>query len=93
MPGLDGLQLQEKLSQIGTSRPIIFLTGNGDVPTSVRAMKAGAIDFLTKPVNRDQLLSAITRALEWERSIGRTGTNAKPRTRSCRRSRPANARC
>jgi FixJ family two-component response regulator len=64
MPGLDGLQLQERLSGEGVVRPIIFLTGNADVPSSVRAMKAGAIDFLVKPVKRDQLLAAINRALE-----------------------------
>ena len=62
MPGLDGLKLQEKLAEQGAERPIIFLTGKGDVPTSVRAMKAGAVDFLTKPVERQALLAAIQRA-------------------------------
>jgi FixJ family two-component response regulator len=62
MPGLDGLEVQEKLAELGSARPIIFLTGNGDIPTSVRAMKAGAVDFLTKPVQRDALLAAIERA-------------------------------
>jgi FixJ family two-component response regulator len=62
MPGLDGLQLQQALSAGGSQRPVIFLTGKGDIPTSVRAMKAGAIDFLTKPVNDDDLLAAIARA-------------------------------
>ena len=51
MPGLDGLGLQQALTAEGSSRPIIFLTGKGDIPTSVRAMKAGAVDFLTKPVS------------------------------------------
>ena len=51
MPGLDGLALQQALIAEGAPRPIIFLTGKGDIPTSVRAMKAGAIDFLTKPVS------------------------------------------
>ena len=64
MPGLDGLQLQHVLATGGTQRPIIFLTGKGDVPTSVRAMKAGAIDFLTKPVKDKVLLEAIDRAQE-----------------------------
>jgi FixJ family two-component response regulator len=64
MPGLDGLQLQETICFNGTARPIIFLTGNGNIPLSVRAMKAGAVDFLTKPVDRNQLLSAIAQALE-----------------------------
>jgi FixJ family two-component response regulator len=62
MPELDGLELQQRLADQGTARQIIFLTGNGDVPMSVRAMKAGAIDFLTKPVGRDELVSAIERA-------------------------------
>lgn len=62
MPGLDGLALQEALVRGGNQRPIIFLTGKGDIPTSVRAMKAGAIDFLTKPVDDHSLLDAIVRA-------------------------------
>lgn len=64
MPGLDGLALQEALIAGGAPRPIIFLTGKGDIPTSVRAMKAGAIDFLTKPVSDQILLDAIARAEE-----------------------------
>lgn len=64
MPGLDGLQLQQALTARGSQRPVIFLTGKGDIPTSVRAMKAGAIDFLTKPVSDGDLLAAITRAEE-----------------------------
>lgn len=63
MPGLDGLGLQERLMDLGSQRPIIFLTGKGDVPTSVRAMKAGAIDFLTKPVSDKELLDTISRAV------------------------------
>jgi FixJ family two-component response regulator len=62
MPGLDGLALQQALTDSGVHRPVIFLTGKGDIPTSVRAMKAGAIDFLTKPVSSDVLLEAIARA-------------------------------
>jgi FixJ family two-component response regulator len=64
MPGLDGLQLQQALADGGIHRPVIFLTGKGDIPTSVRAMKAGAIDFLTKPVSARDLLAAIARAEE-----------------------------
>jgi FixJ family two-component response regulator len=64
MPELDGLQLQRCLADDSIDRPIIFLTGNGDIPSSVQAMKAGAIDFLTKPVRREQLLAAIARAEE-----------------------------
>jgi FixJ family two-component response regulator len=62
MPGLDGLELQQALTTGGSQRPVIFLTGKGDIPTSVRAMRAGAIDFLTKPVSDADLLAAITRA-------------------------------
>lgn len=62
MPGLDGLALQQALTAGATHRPVIFITGKGDVPTSVRAMKAGAIDFLTKPVRDTELLEAIGRA-------------------------------
>jgi FixJ family two-component response regulator len=62
MPALDGLQLQQALTAEGSQRPVIFLTGKGDIPTSVRAMRAGAIDFLTKPINDADLLAAIARA-------------------------------
>jgi len=64
MPDLDGLELQTALTASGVERPIIFVTGTGDIPATVRAMKAGAIDFLTKPVNSHQLLAAIDRAIE-----------------------------
>jgi FixJ family two-component response regulator len=67
MPGLDGLQLQEALAADNAQRPVIFLTGKGDIPTSVRAMKAGAVDFLTKQAGRDELLKAISRAAELDR--------------------------
>jgi FixJ family two-component response regulator len=63
MPGPSGLDLQEALAREDEPLPIIFLTAHGDVPTSVRAMKAGAVDFLTKPINRDVLLSAVRNAL------------------------------
>jgi FixJ family two-component response regulator len=64
MPALYGLALQQALSAGGSHRPVIFITGKGDIPTSVRAMKAGAIDFLTKPVSDEDLLAAIARAEE-----------------------------
>ena len=65
MPGLDGLELQHALTAAeGSHRPVIFITGKGDIPTSVRAMKAGAVDFLTKPVSDRDLLAAIARAEE-----------------------------
>lgn len=63
MPGLDGLSLQEELARRGWEVPIIFITGHGDVPDAVRAMKAGAIDFLKKPFEDFALLHAITSAL------------------------------
>ncbi len=62
MPNLDGLTLQRLFKSNGNDRPVIFLTGRGDIPKSVNAMKAGAIDFLTKPVNARDLLAAIAGA-------------------------------
>ena len=67
MPGLSGLDLQSELSHAGIHLPIIFITGHGDIPTTVRAMKAGAVEFLTKPVSDSQLLAAIDQALERDR--------------------------
>jgi RNA polymerase sigma factor (sigma-70 family) len=64
MPDLSGLQLQDRLSKLGNRLPIVFLSGHADVPTSVRAIKAGAEDFLTKPVIKEQLLETIRRALD-----------------------------
>ena len=63
MPGPSGLDLQKKLGTGDDPLPIIFLTGHGDIPMSVRAMRAGAVDFLTKPVKREALLSAVQAAL------------------------------
>ena len=67
MPGLSGLDLQSELSHAGIYLPIIFITGHGDIPTTVRAMKAGAGEFLTKPVSDSELLAAIDQALERDR--------------------------
>jgi len=67
MPGIDGLGIQAALSAGCVMRPVIFLTGTGDIPTSVRAMKAGAVDFLTKPVLADDLLAAVARAVAQDR--------------------------
>ncbi|HEV7398519.1 MAG TPA: response regulator [Pyrinomonadaceae bacterium] len=64
MPGLNGLELQEALLSKGNAVPIIFLTGHGDVPASVQAMKSGASDFLSKPVDEEDLLSAIHIAIK-----------------------------
>lgn len=60
MPGESGMDLQDYLAQSGNPKPIIFLTGHGDIPTTVRAMKAGAVDFLTKPVQDQTLLDAVS---------------------------------
>ena len=71
MPGLDGLALQQLLAERGSHMPVIFLTGRADVPTSVRAMKRGAFDFLTKPVDGDELFPAVARALERDLALRR----------------------
>ena len=63
MPGSSGLDLQHHLTQTGNPKPIIFLTGHGDIPMTVQAMKAGAIDFLTKPVRDQTLLDAVIAAI------------------------------
>ena len=64
MPDLDGIELQRRLTHAGVLAPIVFLTGHGDIPMGVRAMKAGAVDFLTKPVNDAALLRAVRAALQ-----------------------------
>jgi FixJ family two-component response regulator len=63
MPGMNGLELQRMLVDSPYARPIVFLTGQGDIQSSVRAMKAGAVDFLTKPIQDERLVAAIERAL------------------------------
>ena len=68
MPGITGLQLQQRLVELRRELPIVFVSGHGDVPMTVRAMKAGAEDFLTKPVDSDALLQAVSRAIERQRS-------------------------
>jgi FixJ family two-component response regulator len=64
MPGLNGLELQQRLTRPGVRLPIVFLTGHGDIPMSVQAIKAGATDFLTKPANDADLLRAVRAALQ-----------------------------
>jgi FixJ family two-component response regulator len=71
LPDLDGLEVQARLRQIGLQLPIIFLTGRGDIPMSVRAMKAGAMEFLTKPFRSEQLAQAIRAALDADDSFRR----------------------
>jgi len=69
MPGLSGLDLQRDLADANIHIPIIFITGHGDIPMSVRAMKAGAVEFLTKPFRDQDLLDAIQQALERDRHM------------------------
>ena len=68
LPGISGLELQSRMSKEQADMPIIFITGNGDIPMTVRAMKAGAVEFLTKPFTTEMLLSAIQQALERSRA-------------------------
>ena len=72
MPALGGLQLQDKLAKLSHSWPIIFMTGHGDIPTSVRAIKASAENFLSKPVARETLLDAVEQALTRYAAIQRS---------------------
>lgn len=67
MPGLSGLQLQQRLNSQGTPTPVIFITGHGDVPMAVAAMREGAVDFLQKPLNEEHLLERVQLALENDR--------------------------
>jgi FixJ family two-component response regulator len=68
LPGLSGLDLQKRMIEAGMEIPIIFITGHGDIPMTVRAMKAGAVEFLTKPFRDQDLLDAIQQALERDRT-------------------------
>jgi FixJ family two-component response regulator len=69
LPGLSGLELQGELAHTNATLPIVFLTGHGDIPMSVRAMKAGAIEFLTKPFREQDLLDAIRNAIDRDRAV------------------------
>ena len=82
MPGMSGLELQQKLLQAGSNLPIIFITGHGDVPMAVEAMRHGAIDFLRKPVNETDFLDRISSALDhesgnWHKSLDRRQARAR----------------
>jgi FixJ family two-component response regulator len=68
LPGMSGLDFQNKLAGVNAAIPIIFMTGHGDIPMSVRAMKAGAVDFLTKPFRDQDMLDAVTRAMDADRT-------------------------
>jgi FixJ family two-component response regulator len=71
LPGLSGLDLQSRMAQLNLEIPIVFITGHGDVPMTVRAMKAGALEFLTKPFLDQELLAAIAQAIERDRTARR----------------------
>ncbi len=68
LPGLDGLDLQQRMAELDLAIPIVFITGHGDVPTTVRAMKAGAVEFLTKPLSDADLLEAVRHAIQRDRA-------------------------
>lgn len=74
LPGLSGMQLQDQLNDAQVELPIVFITGAGDIPTSVRAMKAGAMEFLTKPFHDADLLAGVERALARSRDTRREAT-------------------
>jgi FixJ family two-component response regulator len=80
LPGVNGLEFQGELAKAGIYLPIVFMTGHGDIPMSVRAMKAGAVDFLTKPFRDQDMLDAVTRALEQD-SKRREGEESKSKLR------------
>src|SRR5256714_12452963 len=69
LPGINGLELQRELAEAGVRIPIIFITGHGDIPMTVRAMKSGAVEFLTKPFRDQDLLDAIHQALDRDRAL------------------------
>ena len=71
MPGLTGLELQRELTRTGVRFPIIFMTGHGDIPMSVEAMKAGAVEFLTKPFRESEMLRSVAHAIELDRGAHR----------------------
>jgi len=77
MPGMDGLELLARLSEFGIELPVIVVTGHGDVPTAVKAMKAGAVDFIEKPIDEAQLLAAIDAALAEKKSAARNRAAAR----------------
>ncbi len=83
LPGSSGLDLQAKLTARGNRMPIIFMTGHGDVPMSVQAMKAGALDFLTKPFRDQDMLDAITVAIERDKP-GAPRARASPNSKRWR---------
>ena len=80
MPGMDGLELQSELIKLNYEIPIVFMTGYGGVPDSVKALRSGAVDFLQKPIRTEVLLGSIEEAIEWDATI-RAAANRKNKTR------------
>jgi FixJ family two-component response regulator len=77
LPGMSGLDFQERLAELGVQLPVVLMTGHGDIPMSVRAMKAGAVDFLPKPFRDQEMLDAVTAALEKDRARRAEGGKAE----------------
>ncbi len=77
MPGTTGLELQAQLPTLGVDCPVVFLTGRGDIPSSVRAMKAGAVDFLTKPVDAEALIEAVKRSVTRDGAMRRAALDRR----------------
>ena len=69
MPGPDGLEVQRRLNERGETLPVVILTGHGDIAMAVQAIRAGAVDFLEKPVSRKRLLESVARAIDMDRSV------------------------
>jgi FixJ family two-component response regulator len=93
MPALNGLELQRLLAKTGSALPIIFLTGHGDIPKSVQAMKHGASDFLSKPVNDEDLLAAVRMAIERDRAIRREQAELSEIRARVAKLTPVSAKC
>src|ERR1700757_1153083 len=82
LPGLSGLDLQQELTKLDAQIPIIFITGYGDIPMSVRAMKAGAIEFLTKPFYDEDLLDAVEQAIKHSRQFEQSNSSSDDEKKS-----------
>ncbi|MCK1710153.1 response regulator transcription factor [Bradyrhizobium sp. 143] len=78
LPGTNGLELQEYLARINIRLPVILMTGHGDIPMSVRGMKAGAVDFLTKPIRHQDLIDAVARAIQLDQDRRRESAQIAP---------------
>lgn len=76
MPGMNGLDFQDKLGGLGVRLPVVFMTGHGDIPMSVRAMKAGAVDFLAKPFRDQEMLDAVAAAIAKDQALRAAGGKA-----------------